>query len=132
MTSSFEKPKLNESFWSTSVTRTSSASVSESRVASSRPAKPAPRIRTCRLATPGYDGPSRQIRQEVRDMRRLAVALVAAGALAVALPSSSAAHLFDHHFSVLSKTTSFKKTGNHGFEFTDVLLNKFNTFNRVG
>jgi len=45
--SSFENPKVNESFRSRSVTRTSSASESESRVASSRPAKPAPRIRTC-------------------------------------------------------------------------------------
>src|SRR6266852_6701363 len=45
--SSFEKPKLKESFRSRSVMRTSSASESESRVASSRPAKPAPRITTC-------------------------------------------------------------------------------------
>jgi len=45
--SSFENPNVNEAFRSRSVTRTSSASESESRVASSRPAKPAPRIRTC-------------------------------------------------------------------------------------
>src|SRR4029453_13422068 len=42
-----QNPKLNESFWSMSVTRTSPARDSESRVASSRPAKPAPRITTC-------------------------------------------------------------------------------------
>src|SRR5207249_8551148 len=45
--SSFENPKLNESFRSMSVTRMSSAKESESRVASSRPPKPAPRITTC-------------------------------------------------------------------------------------
>src|SRR5439155_19978501 len=45
--SSFENPKLNESLWSMSVARTSSARDSESRVASSSPAKPAPRITTC-------------------------------------------------------------------------------------
>src|SRR2546423_1927364 len=48
MTSSFEKPKTNASFLSISVTRTLSATVSDSRVASSRPANPAPRITTRR------------------------------------------------------------------------------------
>src|SRR5215207_1223210 len=48
--SSFENPKLKESFCSRSVTRTSPARDSESRVASSRPAKPAPRITTCFIA----------------------------------------------------------------------------------
>src|SRR2546423_9770671 len=48
MTSSFEKPKTNASFLSISVTRTLSATVSDSRVASSRPANPAPRIPTRR------------------------------------------------------------------------------------
>ena len=45
--SSFENPNVNESFWSISVTRTSSASESESRLASSNPPNPAPRITTC-------------------------------------------------------------------------------------
>src|SRR5437773_4046634 len=45
--SSFENPNVNESFWSISVTRTSSATASESRPASSRPPNPAPRITTC-------------------------------------------------------------------------------------
>src|SRR5438132_5298436 len=45
--SSFENPNVNESFRSISVTRTSPASESERRLASSRPAKPAPRITTC-------------------------------------------------------------------------------------
>src|SRR3954470_5738031 len=45
--SSFENPNVNESFWSISVTRTSSATESESRPASSSPPKPAPRITTC-------------------------------------------------------------------------------------
>jgi hypothetical protein len=48
--SSFENPKLKESFWSMSVVRTSPARDSESRVASSSPAKPAPRITTCFIA----------------------------------------------------------------------------------
>src|SRR6266571_139088 len=45
--SSFEKPNVNESFRSISVTRASSASESERRLASSRPPNPAPRITTC-------------------------------------------------------------------------------------
>src|SRR5690348_799470 len=45
--SSFEKPNVNESFWSISVTSTSSATESDSRLASSNPANPAPRITTC-------------------------------------------------------------------------------------
>jgi len=47
ITSSLEKPKTNESLRSSSVTRTASASVSDSRFASSRPPNPAPRMRTC-------------------------------------------------------------------------------------
>src|SRR5438445_734460 len=47
ITSSLEKPKKNESLRSISVTRTASAILSESRVASSNPPNPAPRIRTC-------------------------------------------------------------------------------------
>src|SRR3954468_16651759 len=46
ITSSLEKPKKNESLRSISVTRTASAIVSERRVASSSPAKPAPRTST--------------------------------------------------------------------------------------
>jgi hypothetical protein len=42
--SSFEKPNVKPSFWSISVTWTSSATESESRLASSSPANPAPRI----------------------------------------------------------------------------------------
>ena len=45
--SSFENPKMNESFWSTRVTRTSPANDSASRVVSSSPPNPAPRINTC-------------------------------------------------------------------------------------
>src|SRR6185312_3561721 len=52
MTSNLEKPKKNASLRSISVTRTASESVSDRRVASSRPANPAPRIRTCRLMRP--------------------------------------------------------------------------------
>src|SRR3954451_12109176 len=55
ITSSLEKPKKNASWRSSSVTRTVSPIVSESRVASSSPAKPAPRIRTCRfMGAPAY------------------------------------------------------------------------------
>src|SRR5438477_9920160 len=46
MTSSFEYPNTNESDWSMSVTCTNSGTDSESRVASSKPPNPAPRIRT--------------------------------------------------------------------------------------
>src|SRR5438093_7085037 len=45
--SSFENPNVNDSFWSISVTRTSSASESERRLDSPKPPNPAPRITTC-------------------------------------------------------------------------------------
>src|SRR6185437_8861846 len=45
--SSFENPNVKPSFWSINVTRTSSTTEAERRLASSRPAKPAPRITTC-------------------------------------------------------------------------------------
>src|SRR5204862_8011864 len=45
--SSFENPNVNESFWSISVTRTTSGTESDRRLASSKPPNPAPRITTC-------------------------------------------------------------------------------------
>src|SRR4029079_7444834 len=50
--SSFEKPNVKPSFWSISVTRTSSATESERRLASSSPPNPAPRITTCLTRQP--------------------------------------------------------------------------------
>jgi len=51
MTSSFEKPNTNESFWSMTVISTSSGTSSDKVVASSSPANPAPRINTLFIAT---------------------------------------------------------------------------------
>ena len=54
ITSSFEKPKKNESLRSSNVTSTASDAVSDKRVASSSPPKPAPRISTCRFIARSY------------------------------------------------------------------------------
>ncbi len=56
ITSSFEYPKTNESLWSIIVTSISSPRASEREVASSRPPKPAPRIRTRVAIHPTYRG----------------------------------------------------------------------------
>ncbi len=52
--SSFQKPNVKESFWSIRVTRTSSATESERRLASSNPPKPAPRITMCFMPRQPY------------------------------------------------------------------------------
>src|SRR5438105_6439773 len=51
---SFANPNVNPSFWSISVTRTSSDSESERRLASSSPPKPAPRMTTCFMRRKPY------------------------------------------------------------------------------
>jgi hypothetical protein len=48
---------------------------------------------------------------------------------ALAVPASAS---FDHHFSVLGKTKSVKKVGQHKFLFKDKLLNPRNRHDRVG
>jgi|GraSoiStandDraft_4_1057263.scaffolds.fasta_scaffold1434196_1 hypothetical protein len=63
-------------------------------------------------------------------MRKLIVAgvLAALGAAMLAIPASAS---FDHHFSVLSKTTSQHREGNT-FHFKDKLLDPQDRHNRVG
>jgi hypothetical protein len=63
-------------------------------------------------------------------MRKLTVAAVLAmlGVAALATPASAS---FDHHFSVLSKTTSQSQNGGV-FRFRDKLLDPRNRSNRVG
>ena len=63
-------------------------------------------------------------------MRKLIVTgtLAALAAAALAVPASAS---FDHHFTVLSKTTSQHRSGNTFF-FKDKLLDPRNRHNRVG
>jgi hypothetical protein len=63
-------------------------------------------------------------------MRKFIVVGVIAtlGAALLAVPASAS---FDHHFSVISKKTSFRETPN-GFRFRDKLFNPRNRSDRVG
>ncbi len=63
-------------------------------------------------------------------MRKFIVAGVLA-ALGVALLAIPASASFDHHFSVLSRTTSQHQNGNK-YRFTDKLLDPRNPHDRVG
>jgi hypothetical protein len=63
-------------------------------------------------------------------MRKLMLVAVLA-VLAAALFATSAS-AFDHHFSVLGKTTSGKQVGQHKFRFKDKLLNPRDRGDRVG
>src|SRR5689334_15207905 len=56
MTSSFEKPKTNASLLSIRVTSIPAPNVSDRRVLSSRPPKPAPRMTTCGFFVVFIDG----------------------------------------------------------------------------
>jgi hypothetical protein len=53
-------------------------------------------------------------------------------ALGVAVLATPASAIFDHHFSVISKTRSFERITQNKFRFTDVLLNPQNRSDRVG
>src|SRR5215204_5288779 len=66
--SSLEKPRMNASCWSISVTSNSSASCSESKVLSSSPPNAAPRITTWRFIHSACSGgPDRQNRRYQSD-----------------------------------------------------------------
>jgi hypothetical protein len=65
-------------------------------------------------------------------MRKFVVtaAIAALGAALIASPGFGAS--FDHHFSVISKTTSQHRVGANAFAFKDKLLQPGNQSNRVG
>jgi hypothetical protein len=65
----------------------------------------------------------------VRTRRLVTLVAAATAALAIALPSTAGA--FVDHFSVISQDVRSHRTHN-GFVFRSVLLNPFNTANRVG
>jgi hypothetical protein len=64
-------------------------------------------------------------------MRKFIVAALVA-ALAAALLAVPAFASFDHHFSVLAKTTSARQVGENRFRFKDKLLDPGNPSDRVG
>jgi hypothetical protein len=59
----------------------------------------------------------------------LATALAALCTALLAVPASAS---FDHHFSVIAKTVSTERLGQHAFGFKDKLLQPGNRSNRVG
>ena len=65
-------------------------------------------------------------------MRKFVVtaAMAALGAALIASPGFGAS--FDHHFSVIAKTTSQHRVGERAFAFKDKLLEPHNRSNRVG
>jgi hypothetical protein len=64
-------------------------------------------------------------------MRKFMLAGVFA-ALAVVLLAVSASASFDRHFSVIARTTSVQRVGEHAFRFKDKLFQVQNRHNRVG